>query len=116
MEKSLNEDTYEKLKYDIMNFKLVPGDSISAQNIAVRYNVSRTPAREAIVNLEKEGLLKIIPQSGTYVASINCRRFEQEWFVRKIMIKVMKKFQGLKSIMLFMNLYMKALENSSLLI
>lgn len=83
MEKSLNEDTYEKLKYDIMNFKLVPGDSISAQKIAVRYNVSRTPAREAIVNLEKEGLLKIIPQSGTYVASINCRRFEQEWFVRK---------------------------------
>ena len=66
-----------------MNFKLVPGDSISAQKIAVRYNVSRTPAREAIVNLEKEGLLKIIPQSGTYVASINCRRFEQEWFVRK---------------------------------
>ena len=63
MEKSLNEDTYEKLKYDIMNFKLVPGDSISAQKIAVRYNVSRTPAREAIVNLEKEGLLKIIPQS-----------------------------------------------------
>ena len=146
MEKSLNEDTYEKLKYDIMNFKLVPGDSISAQKIAVRYNVSRTPAREAIVNLEKEGLLKIIPQSGTYVASINCRRFEQEWFVRKslevgmvdpvfehvsnemldkmeelnsrliIMINVMKKFQGLKSIMLFMNLYMKAQENSSLLI
>ena len=36
MEKSLNEDTYEKLKYDIMNFKLVPGDSISAQKIAVR--------------------------------------------------------------------------------
>ena len=88
MEKSLNEDTYEKLKYDIMNFKLVPGDSISAQKIAVRYNVSRTPAREAIVNLEKEGLLKIIPQSGTYVASINCRRFEQEWFVRKSLEKV----------------------------
>ena len=39
MEKSLNEDTYEKLKYHIMNFKLVPGDSISAQKIAVRYNV-----------------------------------------------------------------------------
>lgn len=48
-----------------------------------RYDVSRTPAREAIVNLEKEGLLKIIPQSGTYVACINCRRSAQEWFVRK---------------------------------
>ena len=28
MEKSLNEDTYEKLKYDIMNFKLVPGEDV----------------------------------------------------------------------------------------
>ena len=54
MEKSLNEETYEKLKYDIMNFEVLPGDSISAQKIALRYNVSRTPAREAIVNLEKE--------------------------------------------------------------
>ena len=66
-----------------MNFEVLPGDSISAQKIALRYNVSRTPAREAIVNLEKEGLLKVIPQSGTYVACINCKRSEQEWFVRK---------------------------------
>ena len=72
MEKSLNEETYEKLKYDIMNFEVLPGDSISAQKIALRYNVSR-----------KEGLLKVIPQSGTYVACINCKRSEQEWFVRK---------------------------------
>ena len=85
MEKSLNEETYEKLKYDIMNFRLLPGDSISAQKVALRYDVSRTPAREAIVNLEKEGLLKIIPQSGTYVACINCRRSAQEWFVRKVL-------------------------------
>ena len=78
MEKSLNEETYEKLKYDIMNFRLLPGDSISAQKVALRYDVSRTPAREAIVNLEKEGLLKIIPQSGTYVACINCRRLSEK--------------------------------------
>ena len=91
MEKSLNEETYEKLKYDIMNFKLLPGDSISAQKIALRYDVSRTPAREAIVNLEKEGLLKIIPQSGTYVACINCKRSEQEWFVRQVHLATEEK-------------------------
>ena len=56
MEKSLNEDTYEKLKYDIMNFKLVPGDSISAQKIAVRYNVSRTPARTMVSLHGRAGL------------------------------------------------------------
>ena len=58
MEKSLNEETYEKLKYDIMNFRLLPGDSISAQKVALRYDVSRTPAREAIVNLEKRRSFK----------------------------------------------------------
>ena len=41
MEKSLNEDTYEKLKYDIMNFKLVPGDSISAQKIGTMFREHR---------------------------------------------------------------------------
>ena len=65
MEKSLNEDTYEKLKYDIMNFKLVPGDSISAQKIAVRYNVSRTPAREAIHDIILY-LLVIQPQQKAF--------------------------------------------------
>lgn len=82
MEKSLNEETYERLKKEIMTFHLAPGDVISAQKIATRFNVSRTPAREAIVKLEKEDLLKILPQSGTYVARINTTRAAQEWFVR----------------------------------
>lgn len=82
MEKSLNEETYDRLKKDIMTFFLAPGDVISAQKIATRFNVSRTPAREAIVKLEKEDLLKILPQSGTYVARINTSRAAQEWFVR----------------------------------
>ena len=79
---SLNEKTYLKLKNEIMKFILVPGDVVSAQKLSERYNVSRTPAREAIVRLETEGLLKIVPQSGTYVAKINRVRAGQEWFVR----------------------------------
>jgi len=79
---SLNENTYLKLKNEIMKFALVPGDIVSAQKLSERYNVSRTPAREAIVRLETEGLLKIVPQSGTYVAKINRVRAGQEWFVR----------------------------------
>lgn len=82
MSVSLNENTYNKLKKDIMTFKLIPGDVISAQKVAMRYDVSRTPAREAIVKLEKDGLLKIYPKSGTYVAKINMARANQEWFVR----------------------------------
>lgn len=84
-ELTLNENTYERLKQDIMTFKLVPGDSISAAKIADRYHVSRTPAREAIVKLEREGLLVIYPQAKTLVSKIDLKRASQEWFVRSTM-------------------------------
>lgn len=79
---SLNENTYALLKNDIMTLKLVPGEAVSAAKIADRYKVSRTPAREAIVKLDKEGLLKIIPQSKTMISKIDLNRAAQEWFVR----------------------------------
>lgn len=82
MEASLNENTYAALKQDIMGLRLKPGDAISAAKVAEMYRVSRTPAREAIVKLEREGLLRIFPQSKTLVSKIDLGRAMQEWFVR----------------------------------
>lgn len=81
--KSLNSDTYERLKREIMMFSLKPGEAISAAKIAAKYEVSRTPAREAIVKLETEGLVQIYPHSRTLVSRIDRKRANQEWFVRK---------------------------------
>lgn len=83
MEISLNQNTYEQLKKDIMTLMLRPGDAISAAKIAERYQVSRTPAREAIVKLEKDGLVDIFPKSKTLISKINLDRAKQEWFVRR---------------------------------
>lgn len=83
MEISLNQNTYEQLKKDIMTLMLRPGDAISAAKIAERYQVSRTPAREAIVKLEKDGLVDIYPKSKTLISKINLDRAKQEWFVRR---------------------------------
>ena len=82
MERNLNETTYQLLKQDIMSFALAPGEAISAAKVASRYGVSRTPALEAIVKLEKEGLVDIYPQSKTLVSRINLSRTRQEWYVR----------------------------------
>lgn len=82
MEASLNENTYSSLKQDIMNLRLKPGDAISAAKVAEMYHVSRTPAREAIVKLEREGLLHIFPQSKTIISKIDLSRAMQEWFIR----------------------------------
>ncbi|MDD6074909.1 MAG: GntR family transcriptional regulator [Otoolea sp.] len=82
MDRTLNRDTYDRFKQDIMKFVLKPGEQVSAAKLAERYHVSRTPAREALVRLETEGLVDIFPQSKSVVSRINIRRAKQEWFIR----------------------------------
>ena len=83
MDSSLNQQTYDRLKKEIMTFALKPGDPVSAAKLAERYDVSRTPAREALVKLETEGLIDIFPQSKSVISKINVSRVRQEWFIRK---------------------------------
>lgn len=83
MDKSLNQKTYDRCKKDIMTFALKPGEPVSAAKLAERYNVSRTPAREALVRLQSEGLVDIFPQSKSMVSKINIARARQEWFIRR---------------------------------
>lgn len=83
MDRTLNQQTYDRFKKDIMTFALKPGDPVSAAKLAERYNVSRTPAREALVRLHTEGLIDIFPQSKSVISKINVGRARQEWFIRK---------------------------------
>ena len=57
---------------DYMNFKnLEPGDKLPSERmLSERFEVSRNSVREAIQKLEFYGILKSIPQSGTFVANI----------------------------------------------
>lgn len=80
---SLNELTYQSLRKDIMLLKLRPGTILSTAKIAEEYHVSRTPAREAILRLNKIGLVDVFPQSRTTVSKIDLARVNQEWFLRK---------------------------------
>ena len=82
MDSFLNQSTYEKFKRDILSFGLKPGETVSAAKIAERYSVSRTPAREALVKLETEGLVEIIPQSKSIISKIDLSLAKQEWFIR----------------------------------
>ncbi|MCR5419413.1 MAG: GntR family transcriptional regulator [Lachnospiraceae bacterium] len=83
MNSSLNIQTYEHLKRDIMTLALKPGEPVSAAKIAEKYEVSRTPAREALVKLEAEGLVDIYPQSKSEISKIDVARAKQEWFIRR---------------------------------
>ncbi|MFM2120644.1 MAG: hypothetical protein RL722_2112, partial [Pseudomonadota bacterium] len=48
---------YERLKGEMNDFRLVPGDRFSEAEVAARLGVSRTPVREALFRLRNEGVL-----------------------------------------------------------
>jgi len=58
-ERSLAETAYEKLKASIFDFELLPGDRFSETDIAGRLSMSRTPVRDALYRLEREGYLQV---------------------------------------------------------
>jgi DNA-binding GntR family transcriptional regulator len=74
---------YSSLRKSIMNLNLAPGTVISEKEISLRYEVSRTPVREAFIYLSQEGLVKVIPQKETLVSRIDLSRVAQEFFLRE---------------------------------
>src|SRR5256885_11988607 len=57
----------------ILSGELKPGDRISELSVVERLGVSRTPIRMALVRLEEEGLLELIPSGGFSVKAFSER-------------------------------------------
>lgn len=51
----------------------LPGDALDDAALAKHFGVSRTPVREAILQLSAQGLVKIVPRSGIYVARMSIK-------------------------------------------
>jgi DNA-binding GntR family transcriptional regulator len=67
---SLQGRVFHKIREDILNGKYKSGDSIKEVVVSKELGVSRTPVREALKQLELEGLVISIPNKGTVVAGI----------------------------------------------
>lgn len=66
---------YGHLKHDIVTCEFLPGKSLSEQELCRRYHTSRTPVREACRRLEKDGLIRIIPFRGYFVAPLTMAEY-----------------------------------------
>src|ERR687894_830406 len=67
---SLVEDAYKALKDAIRNNLFPPGYQGSEQEIALRLGMSRTPVHEAIIRLQEDGLVRVLPKRGVVVCPI----------------------------------------------
>ncbi len=73
------------LKGNIISLELQPGTSISENELAAEIGISRTPVREAIIELAKAYLIEIYPQRGSFVSLIDPKMVEEARFLRRVM-------------------------------
>lgn len=78
------ERAYAAIKERILSASLPPHDPISESELALDLGVSRTPVREALAALEKDGLVKIIPGKGAFVAGFSLAELEDTFAVREV--------------------------------
>jgi DNA-binding GntR family transcriptional regulator len=81
---NLAQAAYERIKSDIFEFLLPPGGRFSENEIAGRIGVSRTPVREALSRLARDGFLEVYAKSGWRVRPLDFERFDQLYDVRVI--------------------------------
>lgn len=74
----------KKLRNQILNGNLKKGDRLVQDEWATKLNVSRMPIREALVQLEYEGLVKLVPHKGAVVTPINKKDIEEIYMIRSI--------------------------------
>lgn len=78
----------DQLEDDIVNGRMRPGDQVQIEQLMARFEVSRTPVREAMQQLEASGLIEVLPKRGTFVARVGLPELIQ-------MFEVMAEFEAL---------------------
>lgn len=84
-ESSVRGQVYRMLLRDIVQCVTKPGQSLSEKEVAAALGVSRTPVREAFLQLAEDMLVIISPQRGTTVAKIAARQVRQAQFSREVL-------------------------------
>ena len=83
--RSLGQDVYGKLKQAIVKGDLPPDSRLIESRMANVMGISRTPVREAIHKLEREGLLRHNPSGGFFVVGLTRSDIEETFGIRSVL-------------------------------
>lgn len=98
---------YTTIRHQIMDLTLRPNDKISENDISVKLQVSRTPAREAMLRLSEEKLIDMIPYKGTYISRISFKAVDEGCFIRQTIEEAVIKI----AIHCFQDKYLRLCQN-----
>ena len=82
---SLRGRVFQKIREDILNGVYKENEELRENTIAKALGVSRTPVREALRQLELEGLVKIIPNKGAFVTGISPQDVKDIYAIRSLL-------------------------------
>ncbi len=82
---------YSIMRRAIVNLHLAPGSNVNEKLICDQLGISRTPLREAILQLQSENLVSVVPNSGTYVSKIDLQSVFDGQLIREALeLKVVR--------------------------
>lgn len=81
--KSLKDRAYEEIRQLILGGRLEPGQVVSGIKIAAALQISRTPVREALLDLQKEGLVEAVPRRGVVVRQVTPEERREVFLLRR---------------------------------
>ena len=82
---SLQLQAYYEIREAILYVSYAPGSRLQIKDLCHDLGVGRTPVRESLVRLSQEGLVEMVPQSGTYVSKISQRAMESARYAREVL-------------------------------
>ncbi|AHV91759.1 GntR family transcriptional regulator [Bordetella holmesii] len=83
--RSRADSVYDTLKQDILDYRLAPGDRFTETELAERLMVSRTPVREALFRLQREGYLEVRHRNGWLVRPLDFETLDHFYDLRLVL-------------------------------
>lgn len=80
--RTLSSAIVDRLRQEILDGSYPAGSQLRQDALAQAYEVSRIPVREALFQLEAEGLVSFVPQKGATVSSLSPERMEETYAIR----------------------------------
>ncbi|MAW46835.1 MAG: GntR family transcriptional regulator [Rhodospirillales bacterium] len=67
----IRDGVYDQIRADILSCALIPGSTVYENELAQRYNVSKSPVRDALLRLQEHGLVEVLPRKGYRICPIS---------------------------------------------
>ena len=96
--RSLTDTAYAQLEERIVTLQLPPGSALSEGALVSALGIGRTPVREALQQLAREGLVKIMPRRGIVVSEINVQHQLDLLLLRREVERLMTRLAAARAL------------------